>query len=100
MAHTSPNTASIMRMCGRDTPAKFATHHFMVIRFRVPTDLSGTLSAAAMEREQTLVYNLLTQLAGALEDQGFTDLGSMLDSVRKIGNVPDVMHRWHFSDWV
>lgn len=62
-------------------------------------DLSRTSLAAPMKREHTLAYNLLTQLAGALEDHGVKNVGSLLESVAKIGNVPDFQHQWHFWTW-
>ena len=68
-----------------------ATHRTLMAKFRQEVDHSSGLLSAALEREHTFSFHLMSELAGAVEDHGFNDIGEHLkvasDTARKMPTV-------------
>lgn len=71
-------------------PNSVMEHKILAAHFKFEFDLSGTLLTAAMEKEHSLTFSLLSQLAGTMEDHGVNDVGSIVETVNQIRDVPSL----------
>ena len=55
-------------------------------------DLSGFLLSAAIEKDHALTFNLLSELAGTLEENNVESIGTVVQSVsRTAQQLPDML---------
>ncbi len=67
--------------------------HVLMAHFDQSVDMSGGLLSAAMDKEHSLTFSLLAQLSGTMEEHGVEDVGRIVQSVEKTGQIPEIFAR-------
>ncbi|XP_055343594.1 uncharacterized protein LOC129591802 isoform X2 [Paramacrobiotus metropolitanus] len=77
-------------------PVQYADRQLLLAPFQETVDLSGALLEAAAEKEHAMTFQLLGQLAGAMEHNGVENVESFVQNVQQSASVPDLMSkiRW------
>lgn len=68
-------------------------HKVLAAHFNHEIDASGALLTAAMEREHSLTFNLLAQLAGTMEQHGMDNVGPLVQTVEQVAQIPELFSR-------
>ena len=70
-------------------------HGVLLSQFKHDVDMSASLLSSAMEREHTYSYHLLSELAGALDQHGSVELGTVVQAAAEsVNKVPELLYWW------
>ena len=71
------------------------SHGVLLSKFKHDIDMSASLLSSALEREHSFSYHLMSELAGALDQHGIADLGTVVQAASESANkVPEMLTWW------